>query len=152
MPMMPLRRCPTCRQLVTEPRCPTCVRRVDDRRGSSARRGYGARWQKYRAWFLDQWPLCGDRPPGAPVTTDSRCRLAGLRTVAVVVDHIVPVTGPTDPTFFVLECHQSLCVGCHDAKRSRESRGDSKITSARTVPDRRARGFSESHKGGYVIG
>jgi 5-methylcytosine-specific restriction protein A len=150
--MLPPRRCPACHQLVTGKRCPACVRRVDVRRGTAAARGYGARWQRYREWFLAQYPICGDRPLGAPVTTDSVCRAERHPTPASVVDHIIPVTGPNDPTFYVPECHQALCAPCHDAKRSRESRGDMRITSAQSTADRRARRFSGSHKRGYVVG
>jgi 5-methylcytosine-specific restriction protein A len=119
--MMPPRRCATCGQLVTG-RCLTCARHVDLHRGSAASRGYGARWAHYRRWFLAQYPLCGDRAPGAPETADSRCRLEGRVTPADVVDHIVPVTGQADPTFFVPEAHQALCGPCHQAKTKREAR------------------------------
>jgi 5-methylcytosine-specific restriction endonuclease McrA len=70
---------------------------------------------------------------------------------ASVVDHVIPVTGPDDPRFYVPECHQALCDRCHNVKRSRESR-DVAFTSAVEPVDRRARRFSGSHKGGYVVG
>jgi hypothetical protein len=42
--------------------------------------------------------------------------------MATVVDHITPVTGKDDPTFYEGAGHQSLCDPCHQAKRQRESR------------------------------
>ena len=97
-------------------------RATDDRRGSASSRGYGSRWRAYREGFLRRFPRCGDRPASAPTTTDSACKAQGRVTVGSVVDHIVPVYGPNDPTFYREDNHQSLCPPCHDAKRSRESR------------------------------
>jgi len=122
MAMMPPHRCGTCRALVTGS-CPTCTRTADRRRGTPAERGYDcARWRHFRRSFLEQYPLCGDAPPEAPRTTDSVCRATGRLEAATVVDHIVPVAGADDPTFYVLEGLQALCERCHNAKRSRESR------------------------------
>lgn len=92
----------------------------DRQRGTSTERGYGVRWGRYRKWFLEQWPLCGDRPSGDP-TGDSECLHQRLPVPATVVDHIIPVTGPDDPTFFKPEAHQALCSHCHDVKRQREA-------------------------------
>lgn len=113
-----------CNTLTTGHFCPDCQRQKhqqrDDRRGSATSRGYGRRWDAYRKWFLHRFPRCGDRPKGAPKTSDSRCRAQGLIVAATVVDHIVPVTGPNDPTFYKPACHQALCARCHDSKRGRE--------------------------------
>ena len=68
-----------------------------------------------------QHPLCGDRPEAARATSDSRCQADGRVELARVVDHILPVTGPDDATFFEAAGHQSLCATCHDKKRGRES-------------------------------
>ncbi len=102
----------------------------------AARRGYGSRWQRYRAWFLRRHPCCGDRGvpaegPGLPHvdtalacgggTGDSLCQRDRRVVMATVVDHIVPVIGPEDPTFFKPECHQSLCASCHSKKTRREN-------------------------------
>jgi hypothetical protein len=40
------------------------------------------------------------RLPGAPLTDDSLCAKEGRIELGVVVDHIDPVTGPNDPTFY----------------------------------------------------
>jgi 5-methylcytosine-specific restriction protein A len=94
---------------------------VDNRRrGSAAAQGYGARWRHYRLWYLEQYPLCGDRSPSAPRTRDSVCQAIGRLRRAIVVDHVRPVTGPTDPSFFEEAAHQALCASCHNAKRQRE--------------------------------
>jgi len=79
----------------------------DARRGSSAQRGYDARWRRYRKRFLRAHPLCelhqqrGDLVP------------------ATVVDHIVPHRGDTD-LFWDPSNHQALCKRCHDAKTAGE--------------------------------
>ena len=52
------------------------LRRYDDKRGSSAQRGYGSRWRRYRIWFLKHHPVC-----------------AVCGRLASVVDHIVPHKG-----------------------------------------------------------
>jgi 5-methylcytosine-specific restriction enzyme A len=105
----------------------TCIKHtrleviVDNRRrGSAAAQGYGARWRHYRDWYLAQYPCCGDRSPDAPKTRDSQCLAVGRLRRATVVDHVRPVTGPTDPSFFEEKAHQALCASCHNAKRQRE--------------------------------
>lgn len=120
MPAAIQRACAThgCLTLTEDRLCPACT----TRRGSARARGYTTTWDKYRVQFLLRYRRCGDRPPGAPVTTDSLCRLNGYVTAARVVDHIVPVTGPHDPTFLIPACHQALCDPCHNAKRQREAR------------------------------
>lgn len=125
MPSALLRPCPgdgdgRCGALVERGRCPKHQRQAETRRGSSASRGYGGRWVRYRATFLSLYPLCGMRPSAAPQTTDSICQREGRTVAASVVDHIVPVTGPDDPTFYD-EQKQALCARCHNQKRQRES-------------------------------
>lgn len=104
----------------------------DSVRKSRHERGYGTRWDKFRQWHMDECfrrmvpraGLCGSRLPGAPLTTDSLCAQrgdVGPSALAKVLDHIVPVTGPHDPTFFGRYAHQWLCQRDHDLKRKRES-------------------------------
>lgn len=123
--------------------CPEHGRHAQQRehnrqRGSSHQMGYGARWRAFTAWYraallrLDIAPLCGARLPGAPQTTDSLCAQRGRLTLGHVVDHIRPVTGPDDPSFYHPLAMQLLCDGrerggltgdgCHDRKRQRERR------------------------------
>jgi 5-methylcytosine-specific restriction protein A len=120
MPAALLRACvgPGCTALTDSRLCPAC----HAVKGNARARGYTSRWDVYRRRYLQSHPRCGDRAPGAPLTSDSICVQQGYVTPARVVDHIVPVSGPHDPSFFVPEAHQALCDPCHNAKRQRESR------------------------------
>src|SRR3990167_645716 len=121
-------RCPT---LTRDRYCPPCATRhaaitnqaYDADRGTASQRGYGSRWRRYRTWFLAQYPLCGMRPAIAQhPSTWSRCLQEGRSVAASVVDHTVPITGPTDPRFFDPLEHEALCKPCHDRKRQYEAR------------------------------
>lgn len=79
----------------------------DRYRGSSASRGYGHRWRKYRAEFLKEHPLC------------ARCALNGFLSAAQHVDHIVPYREGDD--FYDETNHQPLCHACHSQKTAREN-------------------------------
>lgn len=79
----------------------------DQRRGSAASRGYGRRWQKARAEFLADNPLC------------VRCRAKHRVTAATVVDHIVPHKGDQD-LFWNRANWQALCKAHHDEKTAAE--------------------------------
>lgn len=74
------------------------------RRGkSSAARGYGYKWQKARAKFLRNNPLC--------VNHEAR----GIMVMAKVVDHVIDHKG--DEVLFWDESNwQSLCISCHNEK------------------------------------
>ena len=123
MPSRPLRACSSPGCADTSGRCPTHRRERDAlrrrERGTTAERGYGSRWQRYRRWWLTRYALCGDRADGS-VSPHSRCRQAGRGVHATEVDHIVPVTGPDDPTFWQPSAHQSLCRRCHRTKTQQE--------------------------------
>ena len=116
---------PGCVTLVDKGYCPAHtkakVQGYDKARGTSTQRGYGVRWGRYRDRFLERNPLCGDRPHNLPPTGDSLCQKQGLSVRANVVDHITPVTGPNDPTFYKPEGQQSMCDRCHQIKRQREA-------------------------------
>ena len=72
-------------------------------------KGYGKRWQKARAVFLREHPLC------------VRCLQAGKATPATVVDHVKPHRG--DPVLFWDRSNwQALCKPCHDSKTMTEDR------------------------------
>ncbi|KTR02057.1 hypothetical protein NS365_22510, partial [Aureimonas ureilytica] len=78
-------------------------------RGTAAQRGYGARWQKARALFLTEHPLC------------CRCHAEGRVTPATVVDHITPHKG--DQTLFWDQKNwQPLCKPHHDGAKQAEER------------------------------
>lgn len=81
-----------------------------DERLSSTQRGYGSRWQKARATFLERHPLCADH------------QKRGHIVPATVVDHITPHRG--DQTLFWDKTNwQSLCKQCHDGHKQRLERG-----------------------------
>ncbi len=94
----------------------------DRRRGSSAARGYGSRWQRYRSGYLRRHPLC---PCGAPATD---------------VDHVQAVSGPADPLFWQGANHQALCHACHSRKTATIDGGLGHGLSARRVCQQVSRG------------
>lgn len=61
MPQAPKRPCsfPGCPELVDAGRCQQ-HRREQDRRGSSAERGYDGAWRRFREWFIRRHPICSD--------------------------------------------------------------------------------------------
>ncbi len=79
-------------------------------RESSAKRGYGPRWQRYRKFFLQNNPFC------------VACTRLGKITVAEEVDHIVPVLSASDPNFWASSNHQPLCSLCHKVKTATDIR------------------------------
>ncbi|MEK7178595.1 MAG: HNH endonuclease signature motif containing protein [Patescibacteria group bacterium] len=75
------------------------------KRGSAAERGYGSRWQRARAVFLAQNPLC------RPCSLKSPPQV----TAATVVDHVKDHKG--DQVLFWDESNwQPSCQPCHDAR------------------------------------
>lgn len=106
---------PGCFALVDEPGYCEKHRRavrqeVDARRGSSTSRGYGYRWQQYRASFLRRHPLC------------VHCEREGRVRASREVDHIVP-SKPGEPRFWNPTNHQALCKSCHSTKTATENGG-----------------------------
>ena len=82
------------------------ARRTDERRGSARERGYTTAWDKARAAFLRQHPICEE------------CARQGRLTPATVVDHIVPHRGNRQ-RFWDRDNWQALCSACHAAKTAR---------------------------------
>lgn len=70
---------------------------------TTAQRGYGGKWQRYRLKFLERNVLC------------VMCAAQGKVTAANVVDHIVDHRGNQD-LFWDKANHQALCQPCHSAK------------------------------------
>lgn len=95
MPKLPLMHLP--------PRVKTAkLHRVSDKRESSTARGYGYRWQVYRARYLQQHPICVE------------CLERSKRIVeATVVDHIQPHRN--DPVLMWDPAnHRAVCAPCHN--------------------------------------
>lgn len=99
---------PGCHGLVHAGKCTVCGgqrrpndRLYDDHRGSSAARGYDARWQKVRAQVLGTNPLC-----------------VVCGTLADDVDHITPIA--QGGAVLNAENLQPLCRRCHNQKTRRE--------------------------------
>lgn len=82
---------------------------TDDRR-TSAQRGYGSRWQKARATYLREHPLCRMHEQ------------LGRIVPATVVDHVVPHRGDL-ALFWDTANWQPLCKDCHDRHKQRLERG-----------------------------
>ena len=110
-PMAPRSPClhPGCPALVSrgdKGRCPTHRKAYDQaiyrERGSAATRGYGPRWLRFRQMFLAEFPLCANCGRGAEE-----------------VHHLIPVSGPDDPTFFDPSHVVALCKPCHSAETMR---------------------------------
>ncbi|MFQ7430679.1 HNH endonuclease [Sutterella wadsworthensis] len=85
-------------------------RRREALKGSASARGYGARWQRLRARFLREHPLCVD------------CARLGRVTPATDVDHIQPHRGDQDLMWDESNL-QPLCHRCHSKKTAREDGG-----------------------------
>jgi 5-methylcytosine-specific restriction enzyme A len=113
MPIAPGRVCGCGRIVAAGARCATCAAIRDVRRGTSAGRGYDARWRRLRAWHLTRRPLC------------AWCERAGRVTRATLVDHLVPITGSGDPRRLDPTNLQSLCRDCHARKTWADTHGGS---------------------------
>jgi 5-methylcytosine-specific restriction endonuclease McrA len=83
------------------------LRELDHRRGSSRQRGYTTAWQKARAVYLVEHPLC------------VFCAREGRLTAATVVDHIQAHQGDYE-RFWDPDNWQALCKPHHDRTKQRE--------------------------------
>lgn len=79
-------------------------------KGTTAQRGYGARWQALRKRFILQHPYC------------ERCLKEGRITPATDVDHIKPHRG-CPRLLFDENNLQALCHECHSRKTATEDGG-----------------------------
>jgi 5-methylcytosine-specific restriction protein A len=82
----------------------------EERRESSAKRGYSYKWQQARKGFLSKHPLC------------VQCELVGVVTASTDVDHIVPHRGDKE-LFWTRSNWQALCHSCHSRKTATEDGG-----------------------------
>ena len=81
-----------------------------DNRPSASKRGYGARWRKYRKFYLTTHPLC------------VHCNKMDMIRTATVVDHIIPHKGDME-LFWNETNHQGLCERHHNRKTAKEDGG-----------------------------
>lgn len=91
---------------------------------SSAARGYGYRWQRERAAFLAENPLC------------VMCSTDLSPVAATVVDHKTP-HGGNDALFWDKSNWQPLCKKCHDSVKQRaehSARRDGGVKSSEGFP------------------
>ena len=101
---------PNCPNLATDRYCDEHVHLADKQRANAAKRGYDARWQKYRLGFLAKNPLC------------VICKENNRVTLSTVTDHIIPHKG-NQALFWDYNNHQALCETCHNRKTASEDMG-----------------------------
>lgn len=82
----------------------------DKKRQSSTQRGYGYKWQKARAAYLKEYPLC------------VKCNATADISVATEIDHIEPHRG-NQSLFWDSSNWQALCKPCHSKKTATEDGG-----------------------------
>jgi len=115
MPMRALHPCnePGCAELIRDGRyCSTHnsahIHVYERERGSSAHRGYGARWQRLRRMYLAAHPICVD-PEGVH---------PGQVIPSTDVDHVIALRdGGTSRD----DNLQALCHACHSRKTAVEN-------------------------------
>lgn len=77
-------------------------RQARTHKGTTAERGYGARWQKFREWYFSFWfnAACG----------------CGCGNPAQELDHVERVSGRNDEKFYDAACVIGLSLSCHSRK------------------------------------
>ena len=86
---------------------------TDQRRGTAASRGYGAKWRRARAAYLAAHPLCECK----------ECMAGEIRVrAAMVVDHKIPHKGDMK-LFWDRSNWQAMSKPCHDKKTASEDGG-----------------------------
>ena len=75
------------------------------------------RWQKYRTWILDRFPMC----------MDPKC---GKTKAATQVHHIIPLVVDKAQAYKWRNTIP-LCTGCHGTASARERQGKGSITYGR---------------------
>ena len=78
----------------------------DKSRENSTKRGYGARWQKAREYYLKKHPLCALH------------ERVGFFVDATELDHIIPAKKAPE-LFWDRNNWQGLCKSCHSRKTAK---------------------------------
>ena len=87
--------------------CNRCgLARGPDYRPTAAQRGYDGTWQRFRAWFLSEHPLCYDHEQ------------KGQFTPATEVHHKLKVADYPKLTLEPSNC-MALCKSCHSVRTAR---------------------------------
>lgn len=77
-------------------------------RGSSAERGYDGEWTAFRNEVITDHPIC------------EHCwHFDGRSVPTKEIDHVIPITGPTDPLRFDRKDVRGLCRAHHHRKTKR---------------------------------
>jgi len=101
---------PGCGELVESGRCPAhqaqpeqaeTRRRFDAWRGSARQRGYDARWERFRAYFIARHPACHD-----------------CERLATEVHHIQRLAARPDLKLVESNC-MALCKRCHSTRTAK---------------------------------
>ena len=119
MPDAPLKVCrwPGCHELTRDRSgyCPDHQSKAEERRkqrsrdrGNTTARGYGREWQRLRAAYLREHPLCAD------------CLARGIVRPATVVHHLCAIADRPD---LRLESRNllGLCRDCHELRHGRKA-------------------------------
>ena len=100
---------PGCPNTTSGQFCLHHAREKERARGTSAQRGYGAKWQRKSKAFLKR--------------SENRTCRCGCGEPSTDVDHIEAVSGPNDPRFWDETNWQPLAHECHGRKTVLEDGG-----------------------------
>lgn len=106
MPNAPPTICNVCRGLKYAGVCERCGQKRAKHNRTTRERGYGFDWQKFRAAFIQQHPLCMD------------CLAEDISTAATEVHHRCKIKDRPDLRLEAENC-MALCGRCHDARTAK---------------------------------
>lgn len=111
--------CRHCQQTAKQKPCEHCgnpkPKQKTEYRGSSTSRGYGYKWQQWRAAILKRMASTGE--------WDGSCdRCKKLIVGMIHCDHIKPVIDAKDPLFYDRKNIQFLHPACHSQKTAEDKR------------------------------
>lgn len=105
---------PGCPELTPEGRCDAHRREAEQRRGSASQRGYNRAWERTRAAYLKDHPVCEcDDCAALPYTQ---------RPAATDVDHIDGL-GPNGPRGHDPANLRAYAHACHSRRTARDQPG-----------------------------